>query len=66
MDFTCTNCGHYQYIPPTDEEKRAAIENLEALLDGFQREPWQIIWLQGHEPELMKRLDAAIRKLLNK
>lgn len=63
MDFICDGCGKYSYIPPTEEEKRVAIENLEELLLGFQTEPWQIRWLEHHEPELMRRFYDAIDKL---
>ena len=38
MDFTCKKCGAYEYIPPTEEERRVAIANLEELLDGFRAE----------------------------
>ena len=65
MDFTCKKCGAYEYIPPTEEERRVAIANLEELLDGFRAEPWQVAWLEHHEPELMNKFYDGIKKLMN-
>lgn len=64
MDIVCQNCGHYQYVPPTDEERRNAIANLELLLDGFREEPWLVTWLEHHEPELMRKFYESIEKLV--
>ena len=66
MDFICKGCGRYEFIPSEDVEKRAAIENLENVLDTFIRDPDMVIFLRHHEPELMKRFDDAVDRLLNK
>jgi hypothetical protein len=66
MDFICKGCGRYEYIPPTDLEKRLAIENLEEWLDQVQREPWIIAWLDEYESELMARLRKAIDEMLSR
>lgn len=64
MDIICQNCGHYQYVPPTDEERRNAIANLETLLEGFRNEPWLVTYLEYHEPEIMHRFYDGIEKLM--
>jgi hypothetical protein len=66
MDFTCPGCGRYSYIPPTDSEKKLAIENLEEWLDQIGRNPWMLDWLDEYEPELMARLRKAVDKMLSR
>jgi hypothetical protein len=66
MDFICKGCGRYEYIPPEDADKREAIENLEMVLETFIAQPWQVAWLRHNEPELMKRFDDAVDKLLSR
>jgi hypothetical protein len=66
MDFICKGCGRYEYIPPESKIKQDAIENLEMVLETFIAEPWQVEWLRYNEPELMRRFDAAVDKLLNR
>jgi hypothetical protein len=56
MDFICKGCGRYEYIPPEDE----------MVLETFIAQPWQVAWLRHNEPELMKRFDDAVDKLLSR
>lgn len=66
MDFICKGCGRYEYIPPTDEEKRLAIQNLEEFLDMVAESAWILQWFEEYEPELMARFRVAIDKLMNR
>jgi hypothetical protein len=66
MDFMCDGCGKWHWIPPESRTKQEAIENLELLTDTLMREPWIVVWLNHHEPELMRKFYAAIEGLVKK
>lgn len=65
MDFICKGCGRHEFIPSEVRSKRDVVDDLELLLDTFQREPWVKTWLEHHAPELMDRFYDGIKKLLN-